>query len=58
MQAKLFVLAPVLLLFNAVAGEVPSLYADGLLCSMGCRPAGAQFGWLERSRWAPTRSYR
>jgi hypothetical protein len=26
-------------------GEVPSLYADGLACSTGCRPPGAQLGW-------------
>lgn len=26
-------------------GEVPSLYADGLPCSTGCRPPGAQLGW-------------
>jgi hypothetical protein len=26
-------------------GEVPSLYADGLLCSVGCRPYGAEIGW-------------
>jgi hypothetical protein len=25
--------------------EVPSLYADGLSCSTGCRPPGAQIGW-------------
>ena len=26
-------------------GEVPSLYADGLPCSTGCRPPGAELGW-------------
>jgi hypothetical protein len=26
-------------------GEVPSLYADGLACSIGCRPYGAELGW-------------
>ena len=26
-------------------GEVPSLYADGLACSTGCRPYGAELGW-------------
>lgn len=26
-------------------GEVPSLYADGLPCSTGCRPVGADLGW-------------
>jgi hypothetical protein len=26
-------------------GEVPSLYADGLQCSIGCRPYGAEIGW-------------
>lgn len=26
-------------------GEVPSLYADGLSCSTGCRSYGAQIGW-------------
>ncbi len=26
-------------------GEVPSLYDDGLLCSTGCRPSGAEIGW-------------
>jgi hypothetical protein len=26
-------------------GEVPSLYADGLPCSAGCRPYGAEVGW-------------
>ena len=26
-------------------GEVPSLYADGLPCSIGCRPYGAEIGW-------------
>jgi hypothetical protein len=26
-------------------GEVPSLYADGLPCSTGCRPYGAEIGW-------------
>jgi murein DD-endopeptidase MepM/ murein hydrolase activator NlpD len=26
-------------------GEVPSLYADGLRCSTGCRPYGAELGW-------------
>ncbi len=26
-------------------GEVPSLYADGEECSVGCRPYGAQPGW-------------
>jgi hypothetical protein len=26
-------------------GEVPSLYADGLACSTGCRPDGAELGW-------------
>jgi hypothetical protein len=26
-------------------GEVPSLYADGLACSTGCRPYGAETGW-------------
>jgi hypothetical protein len=26
-------------------GEVPSLYADGLECSIGCRPYGAEIGW-------------
>ncbi len=26
-------------------GEVPSLYADGLACSIGCRPYDAQIGW-------------
>lgn len=26
-------------------GEVPSLYADGLACSVGCRPYGAETGW-------------
>lgn len=26
-------------------GEVPSLYADGLACSVGCRPYGARTGW-------------
>ena len=26
-------------------GEVPSLYADGLPCSTGCRPSLAQIGW-------------
>ncbi len=26
-------------------GEVPSLYADGLPCSTGCRPYLAQIGW-------------
>jgi len=26
-------------------GEVPSLYADGLECSTGCRPYGAEIGW-------------
>jgi hypothetical protein len=26
-------------------GEVPSLYADGLPCSSGCRPYGAEIGW-------------
>src|SRR5205085_328330 len=25
--------------------EVVSLYADGRLCSIGCRPYGAQSGW-------------
>jgi len=25
--------------------EVPPFYADGLSCSTGCRPAGAEFGW-------------
>jgi hypothetical protein len=25
--------------------EVPSLYADDLLCSTGCRPYGAEVGW-------------
>ncbi|MBV9917033.1 MAG: hypothetical protein JO153_11085 [Solirubrobacterales bacterium] len=25
--------------------EVPSLYADGLACSVGCRPYGAEPGW-------------
>ncbi|MBV9193757.1 MAG: hypothetical protein JO168_06385 [Solirubrobacterales bacterium] len=25
--------------------EVPSLYADGLSCSTGCRPYGAELGW-------------
>jgi hypothetical protein len=25
--------------------EVPSLYADGLWCSTGCRPYGAEIGW-------------
>lgn len=25
--------------------EVPSLYADGLPCSIGCRPYGAEMGW-------------
>jgi hypothetical protein len=25
--------------------EVPSLYADGLACSIGCRPYGAEPGW-------------
>ncbi len=27
------------------SGEVPSLYADGLACSVGCRPYGAETGW-------------
>lgn len=27
------------------SGEVPSLYADGLECSTGCRPYGALVGW-------------
>jgi len=26
-------------------GEVPSLYADDLECSTGCRPYGAEIGW-------------
>jgi hypothetical protein len=26
-------------------GEVPSLYADGLACSTGCLPYGAETGW-------------
>jgi hypothetical protein len=26
-------------------GEVPSLYADGASCSVGCRPYRAQIGW-------------
>jgi hypothetical protein len=26
-------------------GEVPSLYDDGLACSTGCRPLGAETGW-------------
>jgi hypothetical protein len=26
-------------------GEVPSLYADGLACSTGCRPYDAETGW-------------
>jgi hypothetical protein len=26
-------------------GEVPSLYADGLQCSIACRPYGAEIGW-------------
>jgi hypothetical protein len=26
-------------------GEVPSLYDDGLPCSVGCRPQGAEIGW-------------
>jgi hypothetical protein len=26
-------------------GEVPSLWADGVPCSTGCRPVGAQIGW-------------
>ena len=26
-------------------GEIPSLYADGLACSTGCRPDGAELGW-------------
>jgi hypothetical protein len=26
-------------------GEVPSFYSDGLLCSTGCRPEGAEIGW-------------
>lgn len=26
-------------------GEVPSLYADGLTCTTGCRPYGAEIGW-------------
>jgi hypothetical protein len=26
-------------------GEVPSLYDDGLPCSLGCRPQGAETGW-------------
>lgn len=26
-------------------GEVPSLYADGLYCSISCRPYGAGIGW-------------
>jgi hypothetical protein len=30
---------------RARPGEVPSLYADGLLCSTGCRPNGALTGW-------------
>lgn len=29
----------------ARAGEVPSLWADGLSCSVGCRPYGAEPGW-------------
>ena len=29
----------------ARTGEVPSLYADGLDCSTGCRPYGALDGW-------------
>jgi hypothetical protein len=27
------------------SGEVPSLYADGLACSIGCRPHDAETGW-------------
>jgi hypothetical protein len=27
------------------SGEVPSLYAGGLPCSIGCRPADAETGW-------------
>ena len=26
-------------------GEIPSLYGDGLPCSVGCRPYGAELGW-------------
>ena len=29
----------------ARSGEVPSLWADGLWCSTGCRPYGAEPGW-------------
>jgi len=27
------------------SAEVPSLYDDGLVCSTGCRPYGAEIGW-------------
>jgi hypothetical protein len=29
----------------AQSGEIPSLWADGLPCSVGCRPYGARLGW-------------
>jgi hypothetical protein len=37
--------APVTADRPARPGEVPSFYDDGLSCSTGCRPYGAQLGW-------------